>query len=415
MKSATKRTTTRTTRRVTNPTIGCAAMRAGLALAAMPASASGALASEGARAAALDTPLLFPALGASERFYLALFVATLVLHLAFAAYTLGGACFVLACAARGRYSPGAARDALAHAVRDWLPSAASGAITAGIAPLLFVQLVYQKAFYTANLLLFNRWMAILPVLIAAIYAMYLVKAKHRATSRAARTASALAVAALVGFVAAAFVENHLLSLAPGAWSAMYETGDSPVPAAAHAARLALFALAALPVFALLAGWQMRLGAAGADDADRARAARPLALVALGGTLGAAIASASYARISPEIAEAASSAAGRPFAIALAAGAAVAAAAWIRIAARAELSRDALAVASLGTLLAMLGGACVRETVRVAALAETGAAAHGPRAVAGFVAFSVFALLGIATILWIVRAVARDLRATRPAG
>lgn len=385
------------------------------AMAATTVLASQASAADGARMAALDTPFLFPALDASVRFYLALFVATLVLHLALAAYTLGGACFVLACAIRGNYSPGAPRDALALAVRDWLPSAASGAVTAGIAPLLFVQLVYQKAFYTANLLLFNRWMAILPVLIAAIYAMYLVKAKHRATSRAARTASALAVTALLGFVAAAFVENHLLSLAPGRWSAMYETGVSPVAPSAHAARLALYALSALPVFAALAAWQMRLGAAGADDADRTRSARPLALVALGGSLGTAIAAIAYARIAPEVAEAARSAAGAPYSLAMLAGAVLAAGAWLVVAARHELSRGALQIASLGTLVAMLGGACVRETVRVAALAETGAAAKGPREVAGFMAFSFFALLGLATIAWIVRAVTRDLRATDAAG
>ena len=47
-------------------------------------------------------------------------------------------------------------DPLAAPLRDWLPFVLSAAITAGIAPLLFVQILYQRAFYTANLLLFNR-------------------------------------------------------------------------------------------------------------------------------------------------------------------------------------------------------------------------------------------------------------------
>jgi hypothetical protein len=364
-----------------------------------------------ARARVLDTPFLLPALDGGVVFFLVLFLATLVVHLVFAAYTLGGACFVLACALRGKYSPGASRDALALCVRDWLPSAASGAITAGIAPLLFVQLVYQKAFYSANLLLFNRWMAILPVLIAAIYAMYLVKAKHRCTSRAARTAAALAVAGLVGFVAAAFVENHLLSLDPESWPSVYESGQSSVPSTVHAARLACWCAGALPVFALLAAWQLRFGAADADEADRARAARSLGGIALGGTIGSIVAALVYARVSPEVAEAATSAAGRPYAAVLALGTAVVIAAWIRIVLARDLSRGMLATASVATAIAMTGAAFVRESMRLAALVGTVAAPREPRNAAGFVVFALFAVAGLATIAWILRAVSRDMRTT----
>ena len=66
-------------------------------------------------------------------------------------------------------------------IRSWIISASgcrscsSAAITAGVAPLLFLQILYQREFYTANLLLFNRWMAILPVLIVGFYSLYLIK------------------------------------------------------------------------------------------------------------------------------------------------------------------------------------------------------------------------------------------------
>jgi len=41
-------------------------------------------------------------------------------------------------------------------VRDWLPAILGLAITTGIAPLLFLQVLYKRHFYTANLLLFNH-------------------------------------------------------------------------------------------------------------------------------------------------------------------------------------------------------------------------------------------------------------------
>ncbi|MDI9404846.1 MAG: hypothetical protein QM516_13335, partial [Limnohabitans sp.] len=99
---------------------------------------------------------LLEALPTSVIVYITLLIATYALHVIFMQYTIGGALWTLWAAMRGRFSPTATRDAASLVVRDWLPSAISGAITAGIAPLLFVQIVYQKSFYTANLLLFIR-------------------------------------------------------------------------------------------------------------------------------------------------------------------------------------------------------------------------------------------------------------------
>src|SRR5262249_18318276 len=107
--------------------------------------------------------------------YLTLLVATWVLHVAFMHYVLGGALYLAACTVGlGRRSDSSTAATL---LREWLPFALSAAITAGIAPLLFAQVVYQQRFYTANLLLFYRWMAILPALLIAFYLLYLLKAQ----------------------------------------------------------------------------------------------------------------------------------------------------------------------------------------------------------------------------------------------
>ena len=364
--------------------------------------------------AVLDAAFL-STLPATTAFYLALAVATLVLHVVFMNYALAGTLFVAGAAVAGRYSgrmAEGAKGSLAMVVRDWLPSAVSGAITAGIAPLLFIQMVYQKAFYTANLLLFNRWMAILPVLIAAIYLMYLVKAKSIAKGRAAKAAAGVGAAALVVYVALAFAENHLVSLAAGSWPEMYESSASMLGSGALWLRMGMWSAGAFPLFAALAAWQLLRGAGGAGEADGALAARTLSLLAIGGGALALACMAGYARESGAFATSALSVAGRPFTGIAALGAAVAGAAWVLILVRRRLHGGLVAAAIAGSTLVVVGMTVVREVQRLAQLSGTAGAPREPAFGGGFVVFALFAVVGIAVIAWIVRTVARSLPTTR---
>jgi hypothetical protein len=352
-------------------------------------------------------------LPATTAVYVALAVATLVLHVVFMNYALAGTIFVAGAAVMGRYSgPTAvgAKSSLAMVVRDWLPSAVSGAITAGIAPLLFIQMVYQKAFYTANLLLFNRWMAILPVLIAAIYLMYLVKSKSVATGRAAKAACGIGAAGLVVYVALAFAENHLVSLASAAWPDMYVSSASMLGSRVLWLRVGMWTAGAFPLFAAIAAWQLLRGAGGAGPDDRARAARTLAVLA---SVGGAVALAclvGYARESGAFMACARSAAGRPYAVLAAVGAVAAGAAWAWILVRGQLHGRAVAVAIMGSTLVTIGMTVIREVQRLAQTSGTPAAPRDPALGDGLVVFAVFAVAGIVTIAWIVRTVARSLPA-----
>lgn len=344
--------------------------------------------------------------------YLWIYLSTLVLHLVFVHYCFAGA-FVLAGAAiRGRL----AGDRIAQVVREWLPAAVSCAITAGIAPLLFVQILYQRSFYTANLLLFNRWMALLPVLIVACYALYIVKAKHLGATRGARrmvVAAAVLAAGLLVYVAWAFVENHLVGLRPDAWSELYRSNSaSLVGSPAAWARLAMWVFSAFPVFAVLMGWQLRLGAGGADDVARDAAARRLSALALLGLLGAIGTTALYGCAQPEFRLAAQRA---PIAsLTAVAGQCVTVVAWSLAWRGRKLPVGLLASASAGALLSMSGMAFIRELMRIDMLAGTEAAIRSAQPSGGSVAFLVFALLGILTICWIVRSVARSLSPASPA-
>src|SRR5262245_23082266 len=85
--------------------------------------------------------------------WLALNIATFALHAVFASYVVAGAAYALV-----------RRDELAARTRDRLPFMLGCAITAGVAPLLFLQLLHQRRFYTANLVMGPRWGAVVPAL-----------------------------------------------------------------------------------------------------------------------------------------------------------------------------------------------------------------------------------------------------------
>src|SRR5262245_52128362 len=89
--------------------------------------------------------------------YLCCYVATLCIHLVLMSYTLAGAAYLAMMGIIGKDRYRSVAD-LGGIIQDWLPFSLGLAITAGVAPLLFLQVLYQPMFYTSNLLLFHRWM-----------------------------------------------------------------------------------------------------------------------------------------------------------------------------------------------------------------------------------------------------------------
>jgi hypothetical protein len=384
-----------------------------LAAVQTAADATTSAATSAAPIAAPNVDTLLSTLPTSTLIYIVLLIATYALHAIFMHYTIGGALWTLGSAIRGRFSPStnAPRDVLATTVRDWLPSAISSAITAGIAPLLFVQIVYQKSFYTANLLLFNRWMLLLPALIIAIYALYVVKAHSFARGRLVKSLAAAVATVLIAYTGIAFVENHLLSLQPAAWPAIYG-GTAHGPTVERIAlRFSMWLCAALPTFALLAAWQLRLGAGDASDEDRRQAARPLAVLAVLATIAAmGIAFVAW-HVAHGESKVLSSRIGLGALIALFAAQVLAIPCWLTVAARRSLNGGALWILLLLSLVSIFAASILREAHRLALLAGTDAAPREPAPVGGLAIFLIFTLLGVGIIVWIIRTVARSL-ATR---
>jgi len=183
-------------------------------------------------------------------FYLTVYVVTLALHVAFMNYVLAGTAYL---AVKGRV-----QTPSAYILKDWMPLMLSGAITAGVAPLLFVQILYKEGYYTANLLLFNRWMAILPVLIVGFYALYLLKSgwlKRRSPWFIAILYSFPFLC--IAFTGYSWTENHLLSVRQSSeWVAFYATKSQFYVEPQLLPRLLVWAFGAIPTLMTILAWQL---------------------------------------------------------------------------------------------------------------------------------------------------------------
>ncbi|REJ83666.1 MAG: hypothetical protein DWQ34_08540 [Planctomycetota bacterium] len=343
------------------------------------------------------------------RFYLALYVATLVLHVVFMHYVLAGTAFL---AGRGLLARlGIDTERPAYLLREWMPLMLSAAITAGIAPLLFVQIVYQERFYTANLLLFNRWMAILPTLLIGFYMLYLLKVNADVLKRPLiRQAIRVLTFVCFAFVAWSWTENHLLSVQSlGVWTEHYASGALMFKTPELAPRLALWFCGSFPTLAAWLAWQIRLTATDDEhrEIDHPSVARLLAGIGLVGLLSAALcAAAYYAMLGDAERELMTGPPAGPWFIIAIVGAVIQSAGWIVIWKQNALPRGLLLIVSIALLVTLCGTAVVREAIRLARVdittlynAHTQAAA-----VSGLGAFVFFLVVNTALMLFCIRLV-----------
>ena len=338
--------------------------------------------------------------------YVTFYIVTLAIHVAFMNYVLAGSAYVAIATAlaRGRSQD----DILVRILRDWLPFALGCAITAGVAPLLFVQVLYKENFYTANLLLFHRWMAMIPVLIAGFYLLYLGKSKALETW-GHRAASATAVAAFACFAVTAysFTENHLLAVDRTEWVAMYASGQMFYLRAAVFLRALLWITGSLPIMAVTLAWQLRR-----SNDDASQATRRLAVIAMTGLVASVAFALLYAMASEQAAHAQSLARSAPghqaiIAAALLAQFIVWAWAWHTC----HLDRRMLLIASLAALVTVFAVALVREALRLSALTSDALFELHARAAetGGLAAFLIFFVINAAVIATCLRITQQGLR------
>ena len=344
----------------------------------------------------------------------ALLVAALVLHMAFMHYVLGGAAYL----AFGRLM-GPTRCAVCGwqaILIDWLPFATALAITAGVPPLLLVQILYQRETDAANLLFSHRWMAVLPVLIICFSLLSLQKSAW-ITRRAWFWRIPVAGAAFAGFAFIAFswTENHLLALDEAAWPELDDSGSLPFASSGLLPRLGVWFFAAFMTLAVELAWQGRLLGMKLVQPPPGTAVmglsaiRRLALTATCGGIGALACGTSYALTLPSgTVRGVSGPSGGLWLYAAVAGVFLQLAAWAWVAARDRFPLPVLLLATGGCLVSLVSGVVLREVVRVSTIdiASLTAIHEEATATGGLALFLAFAAANAVAIIWRVRTAAR---------
>jgi hypothetical protein len=147
-----------------------------------------------------------------------LLVVTFFLHILAMNFMLGGAVLALAAKLRSRTLDHGNR--MFFDVAHKLPSLLPATITLGIAPLLFVQVLYGQFFYTSSIILAWPWFLVLVFLTIAYYGFYYVS--FRSEQRPGWAVGVLLLSVLLIFAIGFIYSNNLtLSQTPSRWGAKY--------------------------------------------------------------------------------------------------------------------------------------------------------------------------------------------------
>jgi hypothetical protein len=147
-----------------------------------------------------------------------LLIVTFFLHILAMNFLLGGG--ALALAARWKSKNRENGNRMFFDVAKKMPVLLPAAITIGIAPLLFLQVLYGQYFYTSSVILAWPWFLLLVLLTVAYYGFYFVS--FRSERHSGKAFPVMLVSVLLVFVIGFLFSNNItLSQTPGRWAAKY--------------------------------------------------------------------------------------------------------------------------------------------------------------------------------------------------
>jgi hypothetical protein len=147
-----------------------------------------------------------------------LLMLTFPLHLIAMNAMLGSALIAFT----AHFLPGRLHRELSHELAKALPFLVAFTINFGVAPLLFINVIYGHLFYTSTVLMGIFWLAVIPILIIAYYIVYIYDFSFEKLGGMAVAAilAALLLLLTVGFL---FSNNMTMMIAPTSWSRWFGT------------------------------------------------------------------------------------------------------------------------------------------------------------------------------------------------
>ncbi len=153
----------------------------------------------------------------------ALLVLTLFLHLLPMSLLMGGGTLTVISEFLGRRDD--RHRKLAQATARLLPVLVAFTITLGIAPLLFLQVLYGPLFFSSSILMGWPWLSIVGMMLVGYYGYYWHSFQFERLGRRAVWVT-LASATLFIIIGLLFTSNMVLMLSPARWGTLYTTGRS---------------------------------------------------------------------------------------------------------------------------------------------------------------------------------------------
>ena len=192
-----------------------------------------------------------------------LLVLTFILHLVPMNFLLGGG--ILAGMSHLLSKKHERHARLAKRLSELMPTAVAMAVSFGVAPLLFVQVLYGHLLYSSSILMANAWFMVVPLVIVGYYCVYLLRFKWDPFG-AFRTYVAWFLAIIFAGVGFIYSNNFSLMQRPETWKDHYfvspDTGHLAFSDPALYPRylhMLLGALAVAGVWVLIIGARRRSG------------------------------------------------------------------------------------------------------------------------------------------------------------
>lgn len=124
--------------------------------------------------------------------------------------------------------------ALAHRIAVALPLVIAFAVNFGVAPLLFLQVLYGHFVYTSSILMGSFWLLVIPLLIIAYYGAYLYDFKYHALGKTKGIVIATVVVLLLLVIGYFFSNNMLLMSKPALFENYFAHRAGTFLASGHA-------------------------------------------------------------------------------------------------------------------------------------------------------------------------------------
>ena len=152
-------------------------------------------------------------------------VFTFTIHILFINIVIGGSLIIFFSRLNRKEAP--PTESLHGAIASKIPTTFALGITFGVAPLLFIQVIYGHLIYTSSVLMAVYWILIIPFLILAYYGAY-IHIKNYTKARILSIISIAITSILVLYIAFIFVNNMTLMVQPEKWTAYFNNRSGTI-------------------------------------------------------------------------------------------------------------------------------------------------------------------------------------------